>query len=306
VASDGERGLLGLAFHPRYETNGKFYVYFTLKGSNAQVVNEYRASPPSANTVDWHTGRRLLTMSDPYSNHNGGHMAFGPQEYLYIGTGDGGSAGDPGNRAQSLNSLLGKMLRIDVSGTAGDKQYRIPPTNPYAGAVAGLDEIWARGLRNPWGFSFDRTQKDLWIGDVGQNLYEEVDVSRASSGGGRAANYGWKVMEGRHCFSPSTGCNTSGKVLPIVEYGHSSGNCSVTGGYVYRGVNPALAGGYFFGDFCSGRLWSISAEASYPATKVQHLQSSYSISGFGEDEAGEVYILFHEGLAYRITGTPKP
>jgi glucose/arabinose dehydrogenase len=307
VATAGnEQGLLGLAFHPQFETNGKFYVYLTLKSSGAQIVNEYRASPPSANTVDWHTGRRILTMTDPYTNHNGGHMAFGPDGFLYIGTGDGGSAGDPGNRAQSTTSLLGKILRIDINGTNGATPYRIPPTNPYVG-IGGWDEIWARGLRNPWRFSFDRATGDLWIGDVGQNQYEEIDVSRASTGSGRGANYGWRLMEGRHCYNPPSGCSSSGKVVPIVEYTHASGNCSVTGGYVYRGtLYPVLQGGYLFGDYCSGRFWTVSAAAASPATPVFLAQSALSISSFGEDEAGEVYAVFHEGYVYRLTATAKP
>jgi glucose/arabinose dehydrogenase len=307
VATGSEQGLLGLAFHPDYETNGKFYVYLTLKSSGAQVINEYRASPPSANTAAWQTGRRIMTMSDPYSNHNGGHIAFGPDGFLYIGTGDGGSAGDPGNRAQSTTTLLGKMLRIDVNGTQGTWQYRVPANNPYVG-VAGYDEIWSRGLRNPWGWSFDRGTGDLYIADVGQNRYEEVNISLGPNAG-RGLNYGWKVMEGRHCYSPSTGCSTSGKVLPVEEYAHAvtgEDNCSVTGGYVYRGPDPDLVGGYFFGDYCSGRLWSMPARSVHPVTPVQHQNSSLFVSGFGEGEDGTVYIVFHSGLVYRITGTPKP
>ena len=302
----GEQGLLGLAFHPDYETNGKFYVYLTLGSNGYQVVNEYRANPPNANTVDWRTGRRILTMADPYSNHNGGHIAFGPDGFLYIGTGDGGSAGDPGNRAQSTTTLLGKMLRIDINGTQGTWQYRVPANNPYVG-VAGYDEIWSRGLRNPWGWSFDRANGDMYIADVGQDRYEEVNISLGPNAG-RGLNYGWKVMEGRHCYSPSTGCSTTGKVLPVEEYAHAvtgEDNCSVTGGYVYRGANALLAGGYFFGDYCSGRLWSMPARSVYPVTPVEHQNSALYISGFGEDELGNVYIVFHQGLVYRITGTPK-
>jgi glucose/arabinose dehydrogenase len=309
VLSTGfEQGLLGLAFHPSFETNGKFYVYFTLKSNGAQVVNEYRvAAPYTADTAAWQTGRRILTMTDPYSNHNGGHMAFGADGYLYIGTGDGGSAGDPGNRAQSTTSLLGKMLRLDINGTANGKQYRVPATNPYVG-IAGWDEIWAIGLRNPWGWSFDRANGDLWIADVGQNRYEEIDVSRASAGvAGRKANYGWRQWEGRHCYNPSTGCSATGKTMPVSEYFHDSGNCSVTGGYVYRGTAyPALVGGYFFADYCSGKLWSIAATSTWPATRVQHVDSPLQITSFGEDEFGNVYIVFQQGYVYRLTGTPKP
>lgn len=306
VSTGSEQGLLGLAFHPSFESNGKFYVDFTLKNGDT-AINEYRvAAPYTANTAAWQTGRRILTIDQPYSNHNGGNLAFGPDGYLYIGMGDGGSAGDPGNRAQSTTTLLGKMLRIDINGTANGKQYRIPATNPYVG-IAGYDEIWARGLRNPWRFSFDRVSGDLWIGDVGQNQYEEIDLSRANTGGGRGVNYGWRIMEGRHCYNPSSGCSTSGKILPIAEYTHASGNCSVTGGYVYRGsLYPVLQGGYLFGDYCSGRFWTISANASSPATPVFLRQTALSISSFGEDEAGEIYAVFLEGSVYHLTATPKP
>ena len=194
VLYGGERGLLGLAFHPSYETNGKFYVDFITKSGDT-AINEYRVSS-DPNVANRASGRRILTIDQPYANHNGGHLAFGPNGYLFIGIGDGGSGGDPGNRAQSVNSLLGKILRIDVNGTTGSRPYRIPSSNPYVGR-AGFDEIYSRGLRNPWRFSFDRATADLWIGDVGQGRYEEIDRSTTSSGRGRGANYGWKVMEGR-------------------------------------------------------------------------------------------------------------
>jgi glucose/arabinose dehydrogenase len=294
----GERGLLGLAFHPSYETNGKFYVNFITKSGHT-AINEYRVSsdPDVANRA---SGRRILTIAQPYSNHNGGHLAFGPNGYLFIGMGDGGGAGDPGNRAQSVNSLLGKMLRIDVNGTSGTRQYRIPATNPYVGK-AGLDEIYSRGLRNPWRWSFDRATMDLWIGDVGQSRYEEIDRSTSTSGRGRGANYGWKVMEGRACYSPSSGCNTSGKVLPVVAYNHSKGDCSVIGGYVYRGPSaPSLVGRYLFGDFCSGRIWSIARAAAAPAGRGTFLDTDLNITSFGEDEAGEVYVTDAGGGVRRI------
>ncbi|MDQ2965425.1 MAG: PQQ-dependent sugar dehydrogenase, partial [Chloroflexota bacterium] len=299
ISTGGERGLLGLAFHPQFKTNGKFYVNFTLR-NGATAINEYRvASPYTADTAAWQTGRRILTIPQPYSNHNGGNLAFGPDGFLYIGMGDGGSGGDPGNRAQNINNLLGKMLRIDVNGRSGTKQYRIPATNPWVGRV-GLDEIWARGLRNPWRFSFDRTTGDLWIGDVGQDRYEEIDFSRAVDGrnAGRSLNYGWRIMEGRHCFNPSR-CSSGGKVLPVAEYSHASGNCSVTGGYVYRGPDPKLVGGYLYGDFCSGRIWGIDAAGPY--TPVLLDDTSLNISSFGEDEAGNVYVVDLGGSIYRLS-----
>jgi len=217
--------------------------------------------------------------------------------------GDGGSGGDPEERAQNVNSLLGKMLRIDVNGTANGKQYRIPSSNPYVGQT-GLDEIFAIGLRNPWRWSFDRLTGDLWIGDVGQGKWEEVDRSTAASGGGRGVNYGWDVMEGRHCFEPLTGCSTSGKTLPLVEYGHSvsgTDNCSVTGGYVYRGNRyTLLRGGYFYGDFCSGRIWVVSATASAPATGRELPILVTDLSSFGESEGGELYLVDHGGAISQL------
>jgi glucose/arabinose dehydrogenase len=304
ILTSGEQGLLGLAFHPQFETNGKFYVYLTLKnGSNA--VNEYRVETPGANTVRWQTGRRIMTIAHPgQTNHNGGNLAFGPDGYLYIGTGDGGGGGDPLNRSQNLNSFLGKMLRINpnLPSASGARNYRIPQTNPYVGK-AGLDEIWARGLRNPWRFSFDRANGDLWIGDVGQNRFDEVDVSRAVSGrnAGRGANYGWRVMEGAQCFNPASGCNKSGKVLPVAVSSLSGGNCALTGGYVYRGPDVKLAGGYLYGDFCTGRIWGLDAAA--PSTPVLLADTNLSISSFGEDEAGNVYVVDLNGSIYRLSST---
>ncbi len=302
LATGGERGLLGIAFHPSYKTNGKFYLYFTRKGDGDVAINEYRVS--SNPDVATHGAiRRIITIDEPYANHNGGHMAFGPDGYLYIGTGDGGSAGDPGNRAQNLDLLLGKMLRININGRLGARQYRIPASNPYVGKP-GRNEIWSRGLRNPWGWSFDRVTGDLWIGDVGQGRYEEIDRSVASSRStslGRGVNYGWRIMEGRHCFRPASGCRTTGLKMPVVEYSHSEG-CSVIGGYVYRGTAvPALAGRYVFGDLCSGTIWTISRTAAVPATKSTLLTTSMQISGFGEDGAGELYVLdLAGGTLYRF------
>jgi glucose/arabinose dehydrogenase len=302
ISNSGERGLLGLAFHPAFKTNGKVYVNYTNLAGNT-VIAEYRVLTTNPNRVA-STARRILTIAQPYPNHNGGGIAFGPDGFLYIGMGDGGSVGDPQNRAQSLNSLLGKMLRIDVNGRTATKAYRIPSTNPYVGRT-GLDEIWSRGLRNPWRWSFDRVKGDLWIGDVGQDRYEEIDRSTAASGRGRAANYGWRVVEGRHCYV--SGCTRIG-TLPIVEYDHSLGRCSVTGGYVYRGVAfPMLTGGYFFADYCSGTIWTISSAAASPASRVVLLQSGLNISSFGQDDAGELYVTDHTGgHIYKIIGSTKP
>jgi glucose/arabinose dehydrogenase len=305
ISSGGEQGLLGLAFHPNFAANRKFYVYFTLTNGNVRV-QEYQASATDPDRADPSTGRAILTIIHPYDNHNGGNLAFGPDGYLYIGTGDGGSAGDPGNRSQSLGSLLGKILRINVNGTSGTRQYRIPASNPYVGRT-GRDEIWSRGLRNPWRWSFDRATGALWIGDVGQNRYEEIDRStRGTHPAGWGLNYGWRVMEGRHCYNPPSGCNTTGKVKPLVEYTHAYG-CSVTGGFVYRGsAYPMLRGGYFFADYCSGATWTISATAASPARRTFIKGTSFNISSFGEDEGGELYVVDHRGGAiYRIVGHTK-
>jgi glucose/arabinose dehydrogenase len=301
VSKGNEQGLLGLAFHPSYKTNGKFYVDFT-RADGDTAINEYHVSsdPDVASRA---TGRRIMTIDQPFSNHNGGGIAFGPDHYLYIGMGDGGSAGDPGNRARDLNSLLGKMLRIDIGGTSAGRQYRIPTSNPYVGKT-GRDEIWSRGLRNPWRWSFDRLTGDLWIGDVGQNRYEEIDRSTTTENAsrGRGVDYGWHVMEGRHCYIPMTGCSTTGKILPVVEYSHSQG-CSVTGGYVYRGTQvPALAGRYVFADFCSGLMWTISRGARAPATKTLLMDLDFPPSSFGEDQAGELYVLDLNGTLYKFEG----
>ncbi|HEY2917022.1 MAG TPA: PQQ-dependent sugar dehydrogenase [Candidatus Limnocylindrales bacterium] len=300
VTQGSEQGLLGLAFSPSFTTNRKLYVNYTnLKGNS--VVSEYRTSSTNPNVVDKSTGRVILTVAQPYSNHNGGNLAFGKDGYLYIGFGDGGSGGDPGNRAQSLTTLLGKMLRIDVSGTTATTNYKIPPSNPFVGK-AGLDEIWEYGLRNPWRYSFDRSTGDLWIGDVGQNTYEEVDHGTTKSNGpGRGLNWGWHVMEGLHCYDPATGCNTTGKALPLTDYAHSGGRCAVTGGYVYRGsAIPSLVGTYVFGDYCSGEIMALDIASARPAAITVLKSTGFPISSFGQDKAGELYVCDLGGVVYKI------
>ena len=299
ISTGAEQGLLGLAFHPSFKTNGLFYVYFT-RANRDIVVNQYRTSTANGNVGDPATGRRIITIGHPnHDNHNGGMITFDRSGYLFIGTGDGGSGG---GHAQDRNSLLGKLLRINVNGSVGAQQYRIPAGNPYVGTT-GRDEIWSIGLRNPWRFSFDRATGDLWIGDVGQDRYEEIDRSTASgSGRGLGVNFGWPVMEGRHCYSPSTGCNTSGKLYPVVEYGHGEG-CSVTGGYVYRGTRaPGLAGRYVFADYCSGRIWTVPRGAASPIAKSLLMDTSMTISSFGEDQQGELYVVNRGGSIYRLEG----
>ena len=303
VSKGGEQGLLGLAFHPSFKTNRKLYVNFTdLNG--ATVIREYKVSSTNPNVVATSTARTILKISQPYANHNGGSLAFGPDGYLYIGMGDGGSGGDPGNRAQNKDSLLGKMLRINVNSTTSTTNYTTPTSNPYYG-VAGRNEIWQIGLRNPWKFSFDRANGNIWIADVGQGTWEEIDRGlKTSSGAARGANWGWKVMEGMHCYSPSTGCNTTGKWWPLLEYNHDGGRCSVTGGYVYRGTKiPALVGGYVFADYCSGEIWVINSSAARPAPKTRLLDTDMTISSFGEGGSNELYVLDHGGgRLYAILG----
>jgi hypothetical protein len=300
----GEQGLLGLAFHPDYASNGYFYIYYTaVNGDN--TVARYKVSS-NANVADPASATILLKVTDPYANHNGGQLQFGPDGFLYVGMGDGGSGGDPQFRGQNLGVLLGKMLRIDVDATGavpcGQKDpapYGIPSTNPYASSATACHEIWAIGMRNPWRFSFDRVGGDLYIGDVGQGLYEEIDYQPSASTGGE--NYGWNRMEGFHCYIPDANCNDGTLTLPILEHDHSQG-CSVTGGFVYRGsLSPQLYGVYLYGDYCSGRIWGATRDSAGNWSKRQVSTSQY-ISSFGEDEAGELYVVEHSGSVRRIVG----
>jgi glucose/arabinose dehydrogenase len=295
VGTAFEQGMLGLAFHPSFKTNRRLYVAFNDMANNT-IIREYKTYVDKPNQVNKATARTILTIAKPYNNHNGGMLAFGTDGYLYISTGDGGGIGDSGNRAQSTSTLLGKMLRIDVNGTTSTKQYRIPSTNPYVG-VDGLDEIWQLGLRNPWRWSFDRANGNMWIGDVGQQYWEEVDRAvKTSTGAGRGINWGWRQLEGTHCYKPATGCITTGKTMPLLEYEHLEGRCSVIGGYVYRGVNiPSLVGQYVFGDFCTGEIWSVPSGATAPATMTLLKNTSLTISSFGENASGELYVLDRGG-----------
>jgi glucose/arabinose dehydrogenase len=306
VRTGGEQGLLGLAFHPGYAANGRFFVYYTRAlagdaGGNEIVVARYIRSPQNADLADPASGTIVLTVPHPQnSNHNGGKIAFGPDGYLYIGIGDGGGGGDPFGAGQSLMDLRGKILRIDVDSAS---PYAIPPTNPYALVMApGVrQEIWALGLRNPWRFSFDRATGDLFIGDVGQNAWEEIDFEPRGSGGGR--NYGWSVYEGTHCYNPATNCSLAGHTLPVIEYGHdATGGFSVTGGYRYRGRKvQEIAGYYIYGDYVSGRIWAAAPNASGTWIPTQ-VGTSSNLSAFGEDENGELYVAnLSAGTIARIT-----
>ncbi len=282
VSSGGERGLLGAAFHPNYVGNGFFYVSYTDTAGDS-VIARYSVSL-DPNRADPTSGVILLTIPQPFSNHNGGQLHFGPDGYLYIGIGDGGSGGDPQNNGQDLGTLLGKILRIDVD---SGFPFTVPPDNPFVGVVGAREEIWSFGLRNPWRFSFDRLTGDMFIGDVGQNSWEEVDFQPANSTGGE--NYGWRLMEGNSCFNPAINCNNGTLTLPILVYDHSVG-CSVTGGYLYRGSkNPNLNGLYLYGDFCSGLIWGAQEDGLGGWNTTVLLDTNFSISTFGEDESGEIY-----------------
>ena len=292
LSRGNEQGLLSVAFHPDYAANGQFFVNYTRLGDGATVVERYSVSKLDPNQAAGLSGTPLLVIAQPEQNHNGGQLQFGPDGYLYIGMGDGGGAGDRhgavGN-GQDPQALLGKLLRIAVT---NQEQYAVPPTNPFG------DEVWALGLRNPWRFSFDRATGDLYVADVGQNTYEEVNFQPAASTGGE--NYGWRIMEGLHCYAPQENCPRAGLTLPVAEYSHAEGGCSITGGYVYRGEKyPALTGQYFFGDYCTGNLWSMQ-RAGTAWQMTRRLTADRRISSFGEDVNGEVYVVDHDGAVYLL------
>lgn len=293
VSCCGERGLLSVAFPPDYTAKRHVYVYYTdINGDT--VVARYR-SGGDGGAPDPESEEILLTVSQPFPNHNGGQLAFGPDGYLYIGTGDGGAGGDPLENGQKAGARLGKILRIDVE--SSDSPYGIPGDNPYLVLRGYRPDIWALGLRNPWRFSFDRQTGDLYIADVGQDRYEEINFQPAASQGGE--NYGWNIMEGTRCFKPAP-CDKTGLAMPVAEYDHSRG-CSVTGGFVYRGREfPEMQGIYFYGDYCSGRIWGLRRSGMTWET-AELLDTDLSISTFGEDEEGNLYIADHEtGSIYRL------
>ncbi len=324
IISGGEQGLLGLAFHPNYATNGVFYVYYTAAGSGANTLARYSVSgnPNVANA----SGVVLFSVADPFSNHNGGWIAFGPDGYLYIAMGDGGSGNDPNGNGQNINTMLGKMHRIDVDGADdvpgnddddgiignGIAGYSSPSDNPFFGATPGIDSIWAYGLRNPWRDAFDRLTGDLYIADVGQGAIEEIDFQPASSAGGN--NYGWRCMEGNNCTGLSgCTCNAANLTLPIHTYTHAGGNCSITGGYVYRGCAiPDLQGVYFFADYCSNTIWSLRYNGALTeltnrtAELIPDVGTITSIVSFGEDAYGELYIIDYAGEIFKIMPDVAP
>jgi len=292
VAHGGEQGLLGLAFAPDYAASGAFYVFTTAPGRDIRLLRFKVSDDPEI--ADLASGVEILRFAHPYSNHNGGMIAFGNDGFLYIASGDGGGGGDPLETGQDPSDLLGAILRIDVSGDSAG--YTVPGSNPFVGDSGFAPEVWAYGLRNPWRFSFDRTTGDLWIGDVGQNAYEEVDRLPAGVGG---LNLGWDILEGTHCFEPSSGCSTAGTTLPLFDYAQGSTRCSVIGGYVYRGTDSSLAtivGRYVYGDLCDGRVraWKDGEEFE---TSI-----GGSILSFGEDLLGRLYVLTGSGEVRRVVG----
>ena len=293
--SGNEEGLLGLAFHPEYASNGEFFVDYTASDPRRTVIARYRVDPNDPLRALEDSEEVILEVGQPYGNHNAGQIVFGNDGFLYVTLGDGGSGGDPHGNGQDRSTLLGSILRIDVDRAEGGRNYAIPPDNPFAGNSDGFrEEIYAYGLRNPWRISFDSETGRLWAADVGQNSYEEVDL--IENGG----NYGWNVMEGLHCFEPSSGCDTEGRMDPIVEYGHSLGR-SITGGFVYRGENvPELAGKYVYGDFASGRIWTLEYDGAN-AVNSELFDTGLGISSFGVDRNHELYVLAFDGKIYWFT-----
>ena len=295
VRSGGEQGLLSMAFHPAYRNNGQFFVNFTDRAGDTRV-ERFKVSS-DADVADEASSKLVIEIDQPYSNHNGGHILFGLDGMLYIGMGDGGSGGDPHGNGQSRNALLGKMLRLNVSRS---EPYSIPQGNPFSAASGGRPEIWATGMRNPWRFAFDRPTALLYIADVGQNAQEEINVEPASSAG---LNYGWNIMEGDSCYRGS-GCSRNGLTMPKVTFGHGGGACSVTGGFVYRGRRvPAIAGHYFYSDYCAGWIRSFRMQngSAVDRREWKTVELGHVVS-FGEDAAGELYILTESGKVFRIAG----
>lgn len=295
VTYGGERGLLGLAFHPQYQSNGYFFVNYVGKGDSTHI-SRFKVSAANQNMADPQSELKLLTIFQPYANHNGGDLKFGPDGYLYIGLGDGGSGGDPGNRAQNPKVFLGKMLRIDIDHGV---KYSIPESNPFYKNAGFLPEIWALGLRNPWRFSFDRLTGDLWIADVGQNAYEEIDFQPANSPGGE--NYGWRCYEGNNTYNTSQCTSAANLTFPVYVYPQGD-DCSVTGGYVYRASTASpFYGHYFFADYCSDRIWTLHQESGNWIKKDFGRFSGNNFSTFGEDFQGQLYVAgLYSGKIFRI------
>ena len=293
--ANNEEGLLGLAFDPAYADNGRLYVYYSAGGPRRSVVSRFTVRDDDPLRADPASELVITEIAQPFGNHNGGQIAFGPDGYLYVALGDGGSGGDPLGNGQDRGTLLGSILRIDVSRSAPGETYQVPDDNPFAGEPDVRPEIWAHGLRNPWRFSFDVSGR-LWLADVGQNQWEEIDVIE------REGNYGWNCMEGLHRFQWGASCDEDALRAPVWEYTRSGGNCSVTGGFVYRGeATPSLVGAYVYGDFCSGRIWSLRVSGDSVTEHVLLVESGLSITSFGEDLEGNLYILSRNEGIYRLT-----
>jgi glucose/arabinose dehydrogenase len=324
VVAGGEQGLLGLAFHPNYENNGRFFVFYTAKvpgsptpscpgncGDN--TLAEYHVDEDNPDIADPVPVRTLFALPDEFNNHNGGMLGFSPVDpndaFLYVSTGDEGSGGDPHDNAQNLNSLYGKILRLDVDNIPSGQPYGIPPSNPFVGQSSVRPEIWAYGFRNPWRWSFDRLTGDMFIGDVGQGSWEEIDRIPSLLSGPNGRNFGWDDREGAHCFEPSTNCLTAGRIDPILEYSRASNGpscASITGGYRYRGSeNPALQGIYFYADFCSGRIWKGIVSGAFWGG-IEALDTNHGISSFGEDQNGELYVVALGGSIFRVAQAASP
>lgn len=300
VSTGGEQGLLGLAFDPEYASNGRFFVHYTDPVGDTRVSRFLVSTNPDQ--ADPVSEQVLLSANQPFANHNGGELTFGPDGFLYLGLGDGGSANDPEGRGQSLADLLGSILRMDAR--SGDS-FTVPTDNPFVGQVDAQPAVWSYGLRNPWRFSFDRATGDLYIADVGQSQFEEINVATMAAGAGRGVDYGWNIMEGAHCLS-GIACERTGLTLPAFEYSHNEG-CSVTGGYVYRGAAiPAIQGVYFFADYCAGwvRSFRYAGDAATELTEWSALSPGGPITSFGEDASGELYVLTGAGGVFRFVPDP--
>ena len=298
-----EEGLLGMAFDPGFIDNGFLYVYYSAANPRRSVLSRFYVSSIDTNSADVDSELVVLEIPEPAGNHNGGQLAFGPDGLLYIGVGDGGRGGDPFGNGQNTGTLLGAILRIDVSSAKAGEPYKIPASNPFVGVDGSRGEIFAYGLRNPWRFSFDIGPGDMppgepvkiWVADVGQNQWEEIDLVRSG------LNYGWNIMEGAHCFSPGSDCSEEGLELPLAEYGRDAG-CSVTGGYVYRGNSlPSLIGAYVFGDFCSGSIWGMRYDGTSVTNSLLLAKSGLNITSFGQDLTGEIYVLSRNAGIYRLS-----
>lgn len=296
-ASTGEEGLIGIAFHQSYLSNGYLYLNYTAPGPLRTVISRFKVSQSNPNKADSLSEYKILQINQPYTNHNGGCLMFGLDGYLYIGMGDGGSGGDPQNNAQNTHVLLGKILRLNINDTTATTRYKIPVTNPfYSDTTLGRGEIFSWGMRNPWRFSQDAITGLIYCGDVGQGVWEEIDIIQ------NGKNYGWRVMEGLVCYNPPNGCDTSGKTLPIKAYNHTSGACSVTGGYVYRGTRrPELQGAYIYGDYCNGKIWMLRYNNGNVTSDSLLTTLPTSLSSFGVDQSNELYILgYSNGKIYRF------